>query len=59
VFNFIGSAPFVAGSAIGDLRYSAGLLQGSTDADAAAEFEVHLTNNAPLTVGGFFPDIIL
>jgi Ca2+-binding RTX toxin-like protein len=58
-FNFIGSAAFVAGSATDDLRYSGGLLQGSTDADADAEFEVHLSNNAALFVGSLFPDVIL
>jgi Ca2+-binding RTX toxin-like protein len=61
-FNFIFANPFVAGIATGDLRYDpgTGLLQGSTDADASAEFEIHLTN-APafLSVGGAGTDIIL
>ena len=45
-FTFIGAAAF---SAPGQLRYSAGTLQGSTDADRSPEFEVRLIN-APLIV---------
>ncbi|MBS0166532.1 MAG: hypothetical protein JSR29_10665 [Nitrospira sp.] len=44
-FTFIGSLPFISFSP-GELRYSGGALQGNTDNDAAAEFEVVL-NNAP------------
>jgi hypothetical protein len=43
-FTFIGSVAF---SAAGQLRYSGGLLQGSTDADAAAELQVQLTGAPP------------
>jgi len=46
-FTFIGAAAFTVGAATAQLRYSAGLLQGSTDADVAVEFEVHLIG-APL-----------
>jgi Ca2+-binding RTX toxin-like protein len=38
-FDFIEGAAFTAA---GQLRYSGGLLQGSTDADGSAEFEVRL-----------------
>ncbi|WP_143854120.1 hypothetical protein [Nostoc sp. 'Peltigera membranacea cyanobiont' 210A] len=51
-FTFIGSRAF---SAIGQIRYSGGLLQGSTDADLSAEFEIRLTR-APQLVES---DIIL
>lgn len=46
-FTFIGAAAFTVGAATGQLRYSFGLLQGSTDVDVAVEFEVHLIG-APL-----------
>ena len=46
-FTFIGGAAF---SAPGQLRYAGGLLQGSTDLDAAPEFEVALTGAPALTV---------
>ncbi|MEH1945913.1 MAG: hypothetical protein V7K77_02825 [Nostoc sp.] len=39
-FTFIGSRAF---SAIGQIRYSGGILQGSTDGDLSAEFEIRLT----------------
>ena len=44
-FTFIGNLPFISFSP-GELRYSGGVLQGNTDNDAAAEFEVVL-NGAP------------
>ncbi|MEH2464147.1 calcium-binding protein [Nostoc sp.] len=49
-FTFIGAAAF---SAPGQLRYSGGILQGSTDADRSPEFEVRLIN-APLVVAQDF-----
>jgi hypothetical protein len=52
VFTFIGSAAFTAA---GQLRYSGGVLQGSTNADTSAEFEIQLTG-APILVAA---DIIL
>jgi serralysin len=60
-FNFIGGAAFTPITlltplgATGQLRYSGGVLQGSIDADAAAEFEVQLTGS-PALIGS---DIIL
>ncbi|MGE3279560.1 MAG: calcium-binding protein, partial [Alphaproteobacteria bacterium] len=46
-FGFVGGAAFTAA---GQLRYAGGVLQGSTDADATAEFEILLTG-APALVG--------
>ncbi|MEH2034824.1 hypothetical protein [Nostoc sp.] len=51
-FTFIGSRAF---SAIGQIRYSGGILQGSTDGYLSAEFEIRLTR-APQLVES---DIIL
>jgi serralysin len=51
-FTFIGSRAF---SAIGQIRYSGGILQGSTDGELSAEFEIRLTR-APQLVES---DIIL
>ncbi|MGC4095943.1 MAG: calcium-binding protein [Nitrospira sp.] len=55
-FTYIGSAAFTAA---GQLRYAGGLLQGSTDADTAAEFEIQLVGSPPLAVGGAGTDILL
>ncbi|MGC4095939.1 MAG: calcium-binding protein [Nitrospira sp.] len=55
-FTYIGSAAFTAA---GQLRYAGGLLQGSTDADTAAEFEIQLIGSPVLTVGGAGTDILL
>lgn len=55
-FSWIGGAAFTAS---GQLRYSGGVLQGSTDADAAAEFEIQLVGTPALTVGGAGTDILL
>ncbi len=55
-FSYIGSAAFTAA---GQLRYVGGLLQGSSDADAAAEFEILLVNAPALTVGRVGSDILL
>ncbi len=51
-FTFINGAAFSATNAAGQLRYNSltGLLQGSTDADTAAEFEISLTGNPSLSV---------
>ena len=51
-FTFIGSAAF---SAPGQLRYSGGVLQGSTDGDRLPEFEVRFINAPGIVVN----DIIL
>ena len=55
-FTYIGSAAFTAA---GQLRYTGGVLQGSTDADATAEFEIQLIGAPTLTVGGVGTDILL
>ncbi|WP_298919673.1 hypothetical protein [uncultured Nostoc sp.] len=49
-FTFIGAAAF---SAPGQLRYSGGILQASTDADRSPEFEARLIGS-PLVVGQDF-----
>lgn len=51
-FTFIGSRAF---SATGQIRYSGGILQGSTDGDVSAEFEIQLAGAAQLVAS----DIIL
>ncbi|BAN50082.1 S-layer family protein [Metapseudomonas resinovorans] len=48
-FSFIGSAAFSATDATGQLRFANGILSGSTDADAAAEFEISLVGVSTLT----------
>ncbi|MBL8074233.1 MAG: hypothetical protein JNL29_07670, partial [Nitrospira sp.] len=55
-FTWIGNAAFTAP---GQLRYSGGVLQASTDVDAAPEFEIALLGAPPLVVGGPGTDIIL
>jgi Ca2+-binding RTX toxin-like protein len=55
-FTYIGSAAFTAA---GQLRYAGGILQSSTDADAAAEFEIQLVGTPTLLVGGAGTDILL
>ncbi len=55
-FTYIGSAAFTAA---GQLRYSGGILQGSTDGDTAAEFEIQLVGTPALSVGGTGTDILL
>ncbi len=52
---FIWSGSFTAGH----LRYVGELLQGNTDADAAAEFEIQLIGAPALNVGGAGTDILL
>ncbi|MOA46699.1 hypothetical protein D3C78_1692470 [compost metagenome] len=48
-FSFIGSAAFSGTDATGQLRFANGILSGSTDADAAAEFEISLVGVSTLT----------
>jgi Ca2+-binding RTX toxin-like protein len=55
-FSWIGGMAFTA---TGQLRYSGGVLQGSNDADAAAEFEIQLVGTPALVVGGAGTDILL
>ncbi|HMS83665.1 MAG TPA: calcium-binding protein [Nitrospira sp.] len=55
-FSYIGGAVFTAA---GQLRYAGGVLQGSTDADTAAEFEIQLVGAPALSVGGLGTDILL
>lgn len=57
-FTWIGNAAFTAA---GQLRYSGGVLQGSTDADAAPEFEIQLVGAPALYVnpGSAGTDILL
>lgn len=47
-FTFIGNAAFTDGSATGQLRFDNGILYGSVDADADAEFEIQLLGVASL-----------
>ncbi|MFZ3014289.1 MAG: M10 family metallopeptidase C-terminal domain-containing protein, partial [Nitrospira sp.] len=57
-FTYIGGAAFTAA---GQLRYVGGVLQGSTDADTAAEFEIQLVGAPALFVSAGHPgsDILL
>ena len=56
-----GNQAFIWGGAFtaGHLRYVGGVLQGNTDADAAAEFEIQLVGTPALVVGGAGTDILL
>ncbi len=64
-FTYIGSNPFTFVSSLGffhvpgQLRYSGGVLQGNTDFDGAAEFEIQLIGAPALVVGGAGTDILL
>jgi Ca2+-binding RTX toxin-like protein len=51
-FTFIGAAAFGA-DATGQLRYEAGVVYGSVDADADAEFAIALTGTPPLLAADF------
>lgn len=55
-FTYIGSAAFTAA---GQLRYSGGVLSGSTDADASSEFQIQLVGGPALFVGGTGTDVLL
>ncbi|HEV8681055.1 MAG TPA: calcium-binding protein [Stellaceae bacterium] len=55
-FTFIGAAAFTG---VAQLRYSAGILQGNIDGDAAAELEVQVVGAPALFVGGAGTDIFL
>src|SRR5262249_54756378 len=57
-FHWIGGAAFST-NATAELRYANGILQGSTDSDAAAEFEIRLVGGPSLSVGGPGSDIVL
>ncbi|MBS0167818.1 MAG: calcium-binding protein [Nitrospira sp.] len=56
-----GNQAFIWGGSFttGHLRYVGGVLQGNTDADAAAEFEIQLVGAPALVVGGAGTDILL
>ena len=49
-FKFIGSSAF---SGAGQLRFAGGVVYGSTDADATAEFAIKLSGVASVTAGDF------
>jgi len=49
-FSFIGGAAFSAVDATGQVRFGSGILYGSTDADADAEFSIRLTGVTTLVV---------
>lgn len=55
-FTYIGSTAFTGA---GQLRYADGTLSGSTDADAAPEFQIQLLGGPALSIGGVGTDIIL
>jgi hypothetical protein len=56
-----GNQAFIFGGAFtaGHLRYVGGVLQGNTDGDTAAEFEIQLVGAPALVVGGAGTDILL
>ena len=56
-----GNQAFIFGGSFtaGHLRYVGGVLQGNTDADVAAEFEIQLVGAPALVVGGAGTDILL
>jgi parallel beta-helix repeat protein len=54
-FTYLGSLPFSEVDATGQLRFANGILYGSTNADAAPEFEIQLLGVNSLAVG----DLIL
>ncbi|MGL4316386.1 MAG: M10 family metallopeptidase C-terminal domain-containing protein [Pseudomonas sp.] len=51
-FSFIGNAAFSASNATGQLRFSDGILYGSVNADATAEFEIQLLGVSSFTSSG-------
>jgi Ca2+-binding RTX toxin-like protein len=52
-FTFIGAAAFSTTNATGQLRFAGGVLYGSNDADAQAEFEIALTGRTSMAAGDF------
>ncbi|WP_420800942.1 putative Ig domain-containing protein [Pseudomonas cavernicola] len=52
-FTFIGSADFSNTNAAGQLRFADGVLAGSVNEDAAAEFEIQLVGVTALNQGDF------
>jgi Ca2+-binding RTX toxin-like protein len=52
-FTFIGSAGFIDGNAAGQLRYAGGIVYGSIDADADAEFAIAVTGAPALAASDF------
>ena len=46
-FSYVGNAAFTA---IGQIRYSAGVLQINSDSDASAEYELIITGTPPATL---------
>lgn len=56
-----GNQAFIFGGSFtaGHLRYVGGVLQGNTDGDVAAEFEIQLVGSPALVVGGAGTDILL
>ena len=56
-----GNQAFIWGGSFtaGHLRYAGGVLQGNTDADAAAEIEIALVGAPSFTLGGTGTDILL
>ena len=56
-----GNQAFIWGGSFtaGHLRYVGGILQGNTDGDATAEFEIQLVGTPALSVGGTGTDILL
>ncbi|MBD1589697.1 hypothetical protein HAQ06_23985 [Pseudomonas sp. C2L12B] len=52
-FTFIGSQAFSATDASGQLRFDSGVLYGSVNADATAEFEIQLTGVKTLQASDF------
>ena len=52
-FGYIGAAAFSTTNATGQLRLAGNVLQGSTDADVAAEFEIVLTGRTTMASADF------
>ena len=50
-FSFIGSNAFDSADATGQLRFAGGVLYGSLNADASAEFEIQLLGVKDLHIG--------
>jgi Ca2+-binding RTX toxin-like protein len=52
-FTFIGAAAFSTTNATAQLRFAGGVLYGSNDADAQAEFEIALTGRSAMAASDF------